>query len=790
MINIGKKETIYFLKEDPTTVIFEKATLAELFPSDHSLSKMVQAAFFGNVTRAFREFCFELKEKLFISHQYGFLFALLGYWWDFESKLFEYANQVSDVFEKFSMKKPGQPYGIVKNRVYSQIIRYGFSNWKEIVMGEKIIKAELLTVVEKMETTEQNEPYFNNELLAQMRGLFDKMGERVTTEKDHMNLRILSAYFRLLHRSLDDTSSELSKTVYDTLILVESLSLYLRVSPSCFFETKNIVILLIDDLISKVLKSSPSKTNKYPPLFNNYGYFEIMTMIFRCDPDSYSKVYTQRHIRIMEEYLKLSKINIQLLPQDRILEFYRNSIYPMFLICEDVVKEHIEVHRSFCLSFCERLFPPRLIENPVSLFSSSISMIECVWRMTHVKPQYLLILSNAFVNYFKPRLSEVVITMNVEGITELVSTINHLVEIVFDFDPIMTLARSSLYIPFQSDLQLISRSRGLIEKAHLPIEMQMSVAELFGIVPHIKGKQQFFGNVKDFFQTHLLTQNHIDFSLEEKIIDRIAQYTEGEFIHPINRMLKEFRNSNQFYETNKHNFPHLNYLTKISLLSYTMWKSIVSKGVLKEHDVFSPMKIAFERVFRETHPKEKLIWCDPSSLIEIRMKLKSQIHEQLFLLNGVQFSIVWHLSSGEKSYSYLRKEIKNEDFDDQLQTLIECRLVSRSESNGESVSYCLSDSIDYNIHRNFAHRHKSAESMALKQMKHFDMKQSVSCAICRILKNHQSGMTTDDVHQLVFDELSHIFPVTKEATILQIRELELTSFIQYKTDTNKFFYKP
>ena len=776
MQEIGKFETLKYFKEDTSNFVLPKEYDAYLFSSDIQISRKYQALFFGNVTRCLREYCIQLKEDLYISHQYHFLFSILGFWFDFEAKIFDFADRVSLIFEEKSLKLPNQPYGQIRNSVYSQVVRFGFRNWKEIVLGEKFINAELLTVIKRIESNEFSISHLNPENLKLFINLFSQIGT-TNLKKDLMILKVLTAFFKVIARRFISHNLTLIKEI---LILIDSLLFYRQYFPNNVIILKNNILQLLEQLLKEI--NSYSNHFNETLLFDCPEYIDLMKMSFRCDPEFYIFNYIPQHIKYISNYIRSQRINIQVLRTEKVLEYFDSTIGRLFNRCTYIISDSNEAKRAFSIQFCKQLLPTHILSDFDKLFSQKLSIIDILWRMISPISSFVLIFSNSFTTYFSQQLSEEVRFNNSEGVHQLVSIINHIVDVVCNSDPTMVLARSSLFIPFQSDSQLIGRARGLFEQAHIPIEMQYSIAELFGIVPHIKDRSQFFKGVKHFLQNHILSLLKPDIYLEQKIIERISQYTEQEYILPIQNMIKDYNNCLSFFDSIKNRLPKVPSEISIILLSNHFWKNIVSRGNLPAFGLFNSIKQVFEKLHLEKHPHEKIIWCDPSSIVEVKLKLADQNSEQLYLFNGVQFSLISALKLGPQTIAYLRKIILVEDLEEQINTLSKFGLILI-----DNFTCTLATNIHPSTYRNFAHQYTSAENLAIRQLRDLDMKKSINCAICSLLKPLKEGLSATSILHEVTNKIGHLYNISYDLIIQQLNELEITKFIKRESIESKLF---
>ena len=754
-----------------------------------------RAKFFGSINVAMRMHCIKLQEQIIIMRQYSFLPALIGTWWNFENKLYDLANQVSQIFEERSIKEYGEQPLKVLNQTYFQVVRFGFNNWSTYVLGQKLIKDELLSAFKLIESNPMTFPFHGFKIASHILSLFEQVKEKEESrENDLLMLSLTSTTLRLFlkHKIQYDHSNEklLTKCSY----LADMLPLYLSYAPDAYIECRDKIINKLksiqeslDYFSSRAQKSSNDGDNKYLSVFDSYEYNELMIMIFRCDSISYMNEQIPNHVKIMKEIFKKSKLNLSS-SVDSILSFYTKHILPIYRKCEKIVMDNFEARKCFAETFKNEMFPPHLLSEPKKFFTNKGGEnLHCVWTMCRLISDYVILISDAFIAYYKPRLDYDVAKNAEESLQECISEINAIVDREFEHDQITVLARSSLYIPHQNDAQLVGRARGLIEQAHEPSKMRISIRELFDIVPFVKSRKDLFASIGEFIQNQLLSQIEPNVELEQSLLNSMGQYTEYDLIDPLKKIVKEFAGRFNFFNSVKDTIrapPNV----KISLLSNQLWKTIIKRGTLAALSEFDDLKERFENEYMKRNKAMKVIWCDPSSLVEVKLKLQDSNQEELFLFNGVQFSMLKAFERSRNSIvsrSQLRSFGQTEDAEEQIDALVYAGLLVPVKDRS---SYTLATSIPVMTNRNFAKKYTSAENIALRQLKEQDIVHSVACCIVRLLKTNRDGLTAKDLVHRVIDQTIKYFSVQHEVIREVIRDLEIKKFIKYDLKTNKLIY--
>jgi hypothetical protein len=205
-----------------------------------------------------------------------------------------------------------------------------------------------------------------------------------------------------------------------------------------------------------------------------------------------------------------------------------------------------------------------------------------------------------------------------------------------------------------------------MEQAHNPLRMNYSVAELFDIVPSVKNRQDLFKSISDFLQHQLLAQ----IELERRLVDAMGQFTEAEFLSPLQPWLREF--SDRYVEFERiHTQARIRPRIRIASLLQFHWKNILARGAL--FSKFDRLREAVEIEYAKLHEKTNLICCDPSSVIELKLVLDGR--SLLSLFNSAQFAAVRLIFEQLRSLEWLSAWVTVDDLPEQLATLVAARLL-------------------------------------------------------------------------------------------------------------------
>jgi hypothetical protein len=168
-----------------------------------------------------------------------------------------------------------------------------------------------------------------------------------------------------------------------------------------------------------------------------------------------------------------------------------------------------------------------------------------------------------------------------------------------------------------------------------------------------------------------------------------------------------------------------------------------------------------------------LVWCDPSSVVEVKIVLDGR--PLLFLFNGTQFAAVRLVFNEPRSLEHLRTRIHVDDLDEQLATLVDLGVFI--ESSGKI--YDFNRRLDLGINRNFARKYTSAANLELMRMKEDDKKAAIRSRIVLLVKRaRETGLPIRTVINDVKTTLDRHFPVDIEMVRGQMKELEVLKYMK------------
>ena len=791
--NAWENDFLDFMEGKTSQIVIDETKSRHLFSQTNFQSS--RSKYFGAVNVAMRMHCIKLQERITIMRQYSYIPALLSAWWNFENRLYDLAYQIATIFEEKSIKENGEQPLKMMYQTYFQIVRFGFNNWSTYVLNQNLIETELLSAFALIESNPLTFPFHGFRIIEHILMLLSLVQEKPeTSETDFLLLNLISTTFRLFLKHEFQYQPELKDSLQECTYLADMLPLYLKENTAYYMETKTELIRMMKE-IQPTLDIYSLRTNivfsgkqiHYTSRFDSYEYYELMRMIFRVNPVSYMQKQIPEQVKAMAEIFKQSKMNLKS-PADSILYFYARHLLPIYKKCDSIVEENLEARKCFAEQFRKVLFPPRLISDPETRFFNSRGgiILHCVWTMCRLISDYVIIISDAFMSYYRPKIDYDVKKNAEESLQEIISEINSLVDREFEHDQVTVLARSSLYIPHQNDAQLVGRARGLIEQAHEPLKMRIAIRELFDIVPYVKSRRDMFEEIGEFIQNQLLSQINPNVELEQSLINSMGQYTEYELIEPLKKVVHEFAHRFDFFDEVKNRIKAPSHV-KISILSNQLWKTIVKRGRLSALSEFDPVKRSFEAEYKKKYKNQTIVWCDPSSVVEVKTKLANAKQPELFLFNGVQFSMLklFEKAYGPVELTQLIAYGQTEDAAEQVEALVNAGLLIPVEGKN---SYNLAKSVPISVNRNFAKKYTSAENIALRQLKDEDIGHSVACCIVRLLKHNSNGLTSDDIVHQVTNETIKYFSVQHETIREQIRDLEIKKFIRFNNQTKRFVY--
>lgn len=753
----------------------------KIFSTDESVSYMASSSFFGDINRALREFCIITGENIIMTKQYKLIPSILAFWYDFDNTLLNLSLQIATFFEKNTKRDTTTPPGYIQHQIFNQIAHFGYRNWNRYVLQQRFISEEIPSALKLLIPESPSlYPFIDIKLSSHLLKLIDILPDS-NFEKIHYFLtRIIAQFLRLFLNHQQSYPENCAYELSQCSVYADVLYVYCKYSPKEFVIAK-------EKLRNKLL-SLQKELDEYEmepidgfTIFDSIEYIELQKMIFDCNPEEYIKTSIPDQINYMYKIKIESGITGTHNRLENLLPVYNSKILPMFECATNIIKDSPIALQKFSSEFCKKMFPVDLLSEATTLFGQLNKYLHCVWTMCSNLPQYVIMISNAFITYFKPQLNSEVKKKNDERVQEIVANINSLVDYEFNKHPTMILARSTLLIPHQKDSELVGRARVLVEQAHIPMKMTYSIAELFDIVPFVKNKGDLFQGIAEFVQNQLLSQANPSVDLEGSLIDSMGQFTESQYITPLQDMLKEFRERFNMFEEFSQKGANFDPICRFAILPNSRWKQIVQRGELKAFDQFSSTRNLFKEYFSQAKKNNKLIWCDPSSVVEVKMMIEKK--ELLFLFNGVQFAIIKELLQAPIAMNGLVKMIQTDDLQEQINTLLESGLIVNYENKKDM--YQFNDKLDEKINRNFAKKHTSAENLAINQMKEMDRRKAINSMIVRKVKESgRNGIKMKDLVKYVQDKSISYFSINPEVIRDQARELEITKYIKFKDSTS------
>lgn len=770
-----------FLSEDSFKFSIPDEYLHKIFSDDNQERQKSTALFFGSLNRILRRHCIETSEYITMMKQYGFIPAILSAWDRFSNSISLLSDQISRIFVENGKQDIRIPSGFIIQQIKSQILNSGYMNWKKYVLDQRFIAVEVPSSIELLAINPISYPFsevsFYDHTLKIINLLPDQIQKPNKTEY-YLTL-LLSKFIYLFYHHPALYPQKIKSELKEISTIADTLYVYMRYDFTLYLNLKRDLIVKLQRIQTEVKNFQPHTPDSYS-IFDNHEYLSLLKMIFLCNPDEYIKRYIPNLVSSFPAYRVPQETY-----QDR-SEFLTNTLLPLFNKVMKIIDNNSDAVLAFSTQFSKRFLKADVISQYCrNIFEGGQTYLHTYWTMMEHLPQNLITFSDAFINYYSDQLARIVEHKNEEAIQEMVATINGLVDAEFHRHPTMVFARSKLFIPHQKDDDLIGRALVLIEQAHNPSKKNYSIAELFDIVPFVKNKRELFKGIASFVQNQLLSKANPNVESEKLLIDALGQYAESEFIRNIQELLVEFAGRyTYFYEISKISKLSFPPQLSIAVLSNTRWKQIVQRGKLNFFHQFEPARKFFEDNFKKQKANSNLIWCDPSSVVEIRLRLGQRF--DLFLFNGVQYSIIRLILLGSNNYQKFVKLIVVEDLPEQLSTLVDTGLVQLIP--GTKDQYKLAESINEKMNRNFALKFTSAENLALLKMKEFDRRKAVNSMIVKAVKQAGgNGIKMSEIIRRVLADASKYFSVPSELIREQARELEVTKYIALRKGTDDIF---
>jgi hypothetical protein len=305
--------------------------------------------------------------------------------------------------------------------------------------------------------------------------------------------------------------------------------------------------------------------------------------------------------------------------------------------------------------------------------------------------------------------------------------------------------------------------------------MHISIAELFEIMPLVKkSRRDLFRQISDFLRNQLLSQTDPSVELERQIIDLMGQLTDSEFLMPLLSILTEFAARYDDFALARQECQIPDPI-QIAVLSFGRWATIAREGKLLPQ--YDNVRTSFERYYAGHRKNCHLIWCDPSSVLQVKVHLGE--HDLLFLFNGVQFAIMDILRERSATLQDLQWSIRVDDLPEQVAALVAAGMIVDDE--GE-LSF--NRKLDLKANRNFAREYTSAENFALLEMKELVRNEAIKAIIVTAVKRSSPrGISMSDlVHQVSLIRRSHGFQVDATQIREQTKVLEVMQFVKMTTN--------
>lgn len=779
------ENTVNFFNGLEHEVDFDPGLEKKLFtvnPQTHFASK---GLFFGAVNRALRKYCISLQSTLIMLKRYNLIHGLIGFWWNFENKLYDYAMQTAEHFEENTKLETNQRNGVILNEIYFQIVRLGYQNWSEYILNFKFVSDEFLTTLKLIEEEPATYPFTDGKFISNTIHLLDEIKcNKDTFEESLALMYYVSASLKLFIKHKNLYPETIKQELNYCSILADALPVYCTYS-KIFDQTKQKLkdsLNSVEKRIDGIKRSSADVT-----VFDSVEYQVLMKMYYACNPENYISDFIPVQIKQISDIFRKKTIDpFTTLPRI-VLDQLKNKIYPIYKLLDEIMINNIEHRRKFAMMFCEKFLSNRLFVDLRTLFLQSDELaIKALWEMSKFIPDYVTLISDCFYKQHKRSIDRYVSQQREEELNREISQINYYVDNIFDHDQLMVLTRSSLYLPHQSDDQLLSRARGMIEMAHEPKKMNVSIRELFDIVPHVKDRENLFHSIGKFIQSQLLSKIEPNIELEQSLLNSIGQYAEYEYIQPLKTIVKDFAKRFDFWNEIESRIDHPPGV-KIMVLPSSTWIKILKQNVIKVFSEFSSIKKAVEREYSQKYKKRQLIWMDPDSLVECTGRLKGMDRNLLFLFNGTQYAIVKSFETKEfQSFDELKAAAATDDAIEQISTLVTSGLLKYNERTSK---YTLTETLSPQVHRNFALKYTSAENMAMKLLKQQDIEKSVAACIVKILKEGNK-LDSAQIIKEVKRRTMQVFSVHDDIIREQIRDMEIKKFIKADPKSDKYVYNP
>jgi hypothetical protein len=257
--------------------------------------------------------------------------------------------------------------------------------------------------------------------------------------------------------------------------------------------------------------------------------------------------------------------------------------------------------------------------------------------------------------------------------------------------------------------------------------------------------------------------------LEQRIIDAMGQFTEAEFLNPLQSMLREFSDRYTISEKLRE-VAHIPPQVRVAILSKFHWKKILVHGELFPQ--FDVWRTALNIEYRKIRNNCKLVWCDPNSLVEVRIKLDD--HLLLFLFNGTQFAAVRLIFKQPRTLEGLRAKINVDDLPEQISTLVGAGLLIEDPQ----FTYTFNLRLDFGVNRNYAKKYTSAANLEMLRLKEEGKKWAIKARIMRLVKPAKNGVPIQHVLNDVKGALEKFWTIDREMIRAQMKELEVLKYMR------------
>lgn len=772
--SFGYSEILDFLLDKKSDIVFDQKYISKYYKSDKNVRNLMINTLIINISKVFKDLCVIYKKCICINIRYNFYVSVICFWKELKKKVFLVARKITDCFYNDGL--PGF-YGKEKQDFFSKIIMFGYRNWCAIVIEFNLIENGLNSTQLLCEANPSFFPFDENGVFALILNIVDNVINKdneynavyMTFVKHYLSIVLHYNYFYIQNNK---------SVISDTIKLIDVLDLYKQYNKSLYDLTLSNIKKHVLILASKNKNNYREETSIY---FQNYVFQEILKMEIECD-------YIQSDNLIIDminliEKLCIEEVNFDHQPLDVFARFLEKRIKPIVSVCYDFLgyfgTEYVE---RFSKMFFEKVLL-RSAAKDISKTLSSSNLDLYFYIKGNDDLKYLV--SREFYKIYHAQTCDLTrfndTNANNQQISQIINKMKTEVKNNFQNDPYFANVINEIILLNNKQIDVVNkRLIQLIDGINHPSSQKILFYEFSNLVKYLDDKL-YVENICNYIISKLLTAFKPNTNLEIELIKIIQR----ECTIPVNFnkfkfMIEDFK-KNYTYQDQCKNMKEKPQFISVCILRYDCWNSIVPVGELNVFSEYNTYKELYLHFFRKVIFPDyniKLHWCDYISLVEVFIKLEEFSSPKLFLLNGIQYSLLRYLSNTDRtSYKNIQNNYRGHFHvtNKALKSLLEEGLVIKNSDK------------TYSIAKNFT-RNRNLTSKYLKidpeDPINIDIKtkNKINASIVKYIKQKENA-TALDINDFVINDLM-FYKLETQQIETQLFELKNRGIIEFNSISN------